>query len=593
MAAQSIQQIFDAAGRAFLAGRTAEARALLLPLDSLNQPAVHHLRAMVEMQLGKLPDARRYFERAAALSPRDPQLWNNFGSLLGRLDDREAAIDAYNRALALAPSFPDALFNRAVILRRIGRFEEARAGYRAALALKPGEARFLSGLGELERAAGDLAAAAAAYDQAIAANAGDTLATIGRARVALERDEPEVLARYDAAQRLAPDMVELLIDRAEALLGRGDRSALHVLAGAVGARPDWTSGQIALARFRWEQDREPSFADHIEARLAAGPAAQQLWNDYGQLLLACDLADRAAEVAARAAKHFPEEPEWKLSEAIAAGRAGESQRAEALFAALPERMPKRAIHESVHRIRQGDYARALTLAQTALGEDPWDFATWTIIELLYRKLGDPRETWLSGQPGLIATMTLPIDPEAFAAADARLRALHEAAVETVGQSVRSGSQTRWNLFDRTEPEIADLRSAIARGIAGYVEQLPPRDESHPLLRHRDSPMRVAAAWSVLLRGSGYHEPHYHPEGLMSSACYFRVPPDGANPRDGWLEIGRPSADLLLELDPIMTIEPVPGRLVLFPSYLFHGTRPFAAGERMSVAFDVVAGGSAG
>jgi len=30
----------------------------------------------------------------------------------------------------------------------------------------------------------------------------------------------------------------------------------------------------------------------------------------------------------------------------------------------------------------------------------------------------------------------------------------------------------------------------------------------------------------------------------------------------------------------------PGRLVLFPSYLYHGTRPFSAGERLSVAFDV-------
>jgi len=27
--------------------------------------------------------------------------------------------------------------------------------------------------------------------------------------------------------------------------------------------------------------------------------------------------------------------------------------------------------------------------------------------------------------------------------------------------------------------------------------------------------------------------------------------------------------------------------VLFPSFLFHGTRPFSAGERLSVAFDLV------
>jgi hypothetical protein len=29
-------------------------------------------------------------------------------------------------------------------------------------------------------------------------------------------------------------------------------------------------------------------------------------------------------------------------------------------------------------------------------------------------------------------------------------------------------------------------------------------------------------------------------------------------------------------------------MALFPSYLFHSTRPFGAGERLTAAFDVVA-----
>ncbi|MBK9588986.1 MAG: hypothetical protein IPO50_10640 [Sphingomonadales bacterium] len=34
------------------------------------------------------------------------------------------------------------------------------------------------------------------------------------------------------------------------------------------------------------------------------------------------------------------------------------------------------------------------------------------------------------------------------------------------------------------------------------------------------------------------------------------------------------------------IEPKPGRLVMFPSTMWHGTVPFDAGERLTVAFDV-------
>ena len=40
---------------------------------------------------------------------------------------------------------------------------------------------------------------------------------------------------------------------------------------------------------------------------------------------------------------------------------------------------------------------------------------------------------------------------------------------------------------------------------------------------------------------------------------------------------------------MLRVEPKVGRLVLFPSTLHHGTSPFPAGERISVAFDVAAG----
>jgi hypothetical protein len=52
-----------------------------------------------------------------------------------------------------------------------------------------------------------------------------------------------------------------------------------------------------------------------------------------------------------------------------------------------------------------------------------------------------------------------------------------------------------------------------------------------------------------------------------------------------LEIGRPPGDLAIKLEPIASFTPLPGHLVLFPSFLYHGTRPFGSGERLSVAFD--------
>ena len=39
-------------------------------------------------------------------------------------------------------------------------------------------------------------------------------------------------------------------------------------------------------------------------------------------------------------------------------------------------------------------------------------------------------------------------------------------------------------------------------------------------------------------------------------------------------------------EPCRKIEPKPGHLVLFPSWMWHGTVPFTQGERLTVAFDV-------
>ena len=104
---------------------------------------------------------------------------------------------------------------------------------------------------------------------------------------------------------------------------------------------------------------------------------------------------------------------------------------------------------------------------------------------------------------------------------------------------------------------------------------------------RSRPVRFSGSWSVRLTDAGFHANHFHPEGWLSSAFYLALP-ESANGQEGWLALGEPQADLGLDLPPIRLVEPKPGRLVLFPSTMWHGTVPFPAGERLSIAFDVAA-----
>ena len=109
-----------------------------------------------------------------------------------------------------------------------------------------------------------------------------------------------------------------------------------------------------------------------------------------------------------------------------------------------------------------------------------------------------------------------------------------------------------------------------------------------LLRRRSGDFRFSGSWSSRLADCGYHVDHIHPKGWISS-CYYVAVPDAVrdeSARQGWIKFGQPAARQ--ELTPRRAVQPAPGRLVLFPSYMWHGTNPFRSeAVRTTIAFDVV------
>ena len=100
-------------------------------------------------------------------------------------------------------------------------------------------------------------------------------------------------------------------------------------------------------------------------------------------------------------------------------------------------------------------------------------------------------------------------------------------------------------------------------------------------------------WALLFRGAGHQQPHHHPGCWMTGVYYVSarcdVPrPDSPGP--GVIRIGRLPAWAGVEPPwPVLDIEPTPGTLLLFPSYVPHETLPPGdEAERISVAFDVAA-----
>jgi hypothetical protein len=253
---------------------------------------------------------------------------------------------------------------------------------------------------------------------------------------------------------------------------------------------------------------------------------------------------------------------------------------------LPQDFPNLKFSEARHALRSGRIDHASQLLEGARQETPWDIGAWAMTSLAWRLAGDPRASWLNDQPGFVSILELELEPDAIAGIAERLRTLHRTQTHPLHQSLRGGTQTRGRLFERSEPEIVLLASKVRDAVGRYWNELPPADASHPLLRHRGGQPLIEGSWSVRLTGGGFHVAHCHPLGIVSSAAYLVVP-DAKSEMEGWLEIGCAPAELSLPIDPLRRIEPSPGRLALFPSYLFHGTRAFAEGERMTAAFDVV------
>lgn len=522
--------------------------------------------------------------------PDHADLHNDAASLRLRAGDPADAETLFARAQSLAPDNPEFTINRAIALVRLGRQAEACDLLADIEPLAQALPRYWSVRGNAAHAARRMDDAARNYNRCLVLDPRHSRGLHGRASVAIERGEVDAEARFDAALALDPGAPDLWLGKAQALDAAGRSNAARQIMEQVTAQaPGWLDGLKFLAQLKLGAG-ESDFTSHYREAARRHPADPNIPYAHAETLAALDFAAEAAEIAAEARKRFPQKASFALLEAVHGGSVGDDERAEAIFTKLALQTPRRWIQEARHRIRSSEFERAERLLERALEREPWSITAWALLGVVWRLTGNPRAEWLHGQEGLVQYLPLRENDELLSRVLALLRELHANSPLPLGQSLRGGTQTRGILFERTEPVLAELRAAILATIAQYHAGIPAADETHPLLRYTDTPLRLAGSWSVRLTGGGgdYHTAHIHPQGIFSSALYLVVPDDAQGEEQrGWLEIGRPPLDLRCDLGPLFSIQPKPGYLALFPSTLYHGTTLFGDAERMTVAFDVV------
>jgi tetratricopeptide (TPR) repeat protein len=451
-------------------------------------------------------------------------------------------------------------------------------------------ARLWQWTGILERALDEHEQALAGFGAAAALDPTSPNIAHGHARVALEAGIPAT-DLFQKAMQLAPTDGEVLLGYVAALLAAGKGEQAETLLDQVLARsPFWLDGHAQLAQLRSKLGKRESATWSIERAIASNPNAEPLWATLFGILLSAQNFEALEDAIARSSTlSIPSSLRLSYG-SIAAAELGRTDDADRLFRQMSDDLRSSVeVWRIRHLLRAGRIAEAVAALDRPL-EGDGAAAFWPYASIAWRLAGDPRSEWLEGDSDrLVSVFDLTPDLTGIGELEASLRRLHDSGGEYLDQSVRGGSQTDGPLFTRIDSHIRVLRSAIVRAVKRHIEQLPPFDARHPLLgKTRGRRLRFSGSWSVLLRDGGHHSNHVHPEGWISSAFYVALPKraEDGDQHAGWLTLGEPQKELGIDLPPLRYVEPRVGQLVLFPSWMWHGTVPFQEGERLTAAFDV-------
>jgi len=222
---------------------------------------------------------------------------------------------------------------------------------------------------------------------------------------------------------------------------------------------------------------------------------------------------------------------------------------------------------------------------------PHDQQAIGLLATAWRLMGDDRYRVLFDYEAFVKTWRLDT-PRGWSSLDAwladmtaALNGLHNLETHPIGQSLRQGTQTSQSLDRSPDPAIRGLFDGIRGPIERHIQSLGRGRD--PLRARATGRFRLNGSWSVRLKPGGRHVNHMHPRGWLSSACYIALPDAVHTGREGWIGFGEPGIPTQPPLPAEHWVKPEPGMLVLFPSYMWHGTVPFGGDQpRLTCAFDV-------
>jgi tetratricopeptide (TPR) repeat protein len=421
----------------------------------------------------------------------------------------------------------------------------------------------------------------------------------------LQHRFPEALSRLDNARKAHPATAESNLRRIDELranimqhMGKFDDAA-SVYGAMLDRDPLDLEAHLHLNEILYRLRRDDLFLASYDRAAQRAPDNATLPATKGRFLLKMDRPAEAHEKFLEALKIDPDSSAAIGGMARALEALNDHDGAADFYARNLARHSDDIYaleHFSAFLLRRGDEQKAVLLAEQAHSLYPNNQSILAVLGLCYRALGDPREAALNDYGDYVRVFDL--DPPQGYTDMARfnhdlaayLDGLHGDKREYFTQTLRGGTRIFGEVFHNGH-RLADLlQPKIVEALKTYVTGLHEPRYWHPLVSRRGHGFRYAGSWSSRLHDCGFHTNHVHTNGWIS-ACYYVAVPDiveDTAQQQGWIKFGEPTTDFGDRFTLQHSVQPRPGRLVLFPSYMWHGTLPFhSAHSRMTIAFDII------
>lgn len=581
---------------------------------------------------GKVPEAEKALRRLLGEKPDEPDALCLLGILLCREKKLDEAAGLLRRALQIRPNAAawlslaqalrlkgrtdealmacraagelgsdDAAVLRAQILFDAGRQHDAEQVYRDLLREQPARVAALKGLGTLLVSTARAAEAESTFRRGIAVvtDPVESAELQRRLAAALHKQgrTEEALICYDRFRAARPEGNDIELSRAHLLdvLGRHEE-ALCTLELVLKNEPQNLLAHRNYNHLLYRLRREDKFLRSYDEAAFRVLQNSQLLLDKAWFLLNAGRFDESNEVYARVLAVQPDNQVAVAGIAVSLEKMGRLEAALHAFRAALARHPDDAnLHSSIASVlmKLGEARQAADAAQRGLAASPADQACLAALATAWRLQGDARENWLCRYESFVVVTDIET-PAGFSNIEQFNRDVnelfdkyHSTTREFVHQSLRGGTQTSEDIFGAGHRLIDLLQERINEAVARYISELPA--ELHPFLSRRTADFKYSGSWSSRLNNGGFHANHIHPRGWISSCYYVSLPAivSERSRKQGWLKFGEPPEICIKE--PVRrVVQPREGSLVLFPSYLWHGTVPFTASSaRTTIGFDVI------